>query len=371
MPNPIKTLEIISCPQTVSGMWDEFEKDSNPNQFFLYMAEGIDYRVRFLGPFLSVNRVFVPRSVNMCVSRKRILEAVKNGGLDEKDVEEILENAKKKRLIGCSKKEVNEIVRFFSMKPNDYPTDANALAVNAIVQDCPVEFDNVTVGPNSVKVITLNRSLCNTLSTFGNIKISGIKARDVTIRRERPQPQRNQQENDPRVHRIQSPLHFPARGFNANRDTYGSNYDRIVVSDQGGNPLPEPTLTSSYSYGVSYGVSPFAQQEQVVPFNYVVSVAEESNLSQEQIDYVLRRGLIDIPSLLKDLNKASLGCYIYKKVKDYRMPNEFSDAILNEIAKIDENRHVENTDEHLNDVPKESFENVDRFRGSIGSLEVD
>ena len=58
------------------------------------------------------------------------------------------------------------------------------------------------------------------------------------------------------------------------------------------------------------------------------------------MNVVLGNGLIDIPTLLNELNKHQTSSYYYKKATDYQMPSEFTKILLEERAHIEEDRHL-------------------------------
>lgn len=103
---------------------------------------------------------------------------------------------------------------------------------------------------------------------------------------------------------------------------------------------------------------------------FEVQVGKSSNLSHKNINSILANGLIDIPTLITELNKCKTGAYYYKKATDYKMPDEFMRELFAEIVRIEEDNHLNHVEEHLVELPLDAFERRNNMREAIGSLEV-
>ena len=103
---------------------------------------------------------------------------------------------------------------------------------------------------------------------------------------------------------------------------------------------------------------------------FEVDLKPPTHLPENDLNIILGNGLIDIPTLLGELNKWHSSSYYYKKALDYRMPSEFTKVLLEERAHLEEDKPLEHVEEHLNDIPVEAFERRNNMREAIQSLEV-
>jgi hypothetical protein len=103
---------------------------------------------------------------------------------------------------------------------------------------------------------------------------------------------------------------------------------------------------------------------------FEAGISAPSYLNEKDMNIVFNNGLIDIPSFITDINKSKKSSYYYKMASNYRMPSEFTKALTTEMAKIEEEKHIRNTEEHLNEMPPEAFEKRNSMREAIGSLEL-
>ena len=101
-----------------------------------------------------------------------------------------------------------------------------------------------------------------------------------------------------------------------------------------------------------------------------IKIDNKTAMSQNEMNAILSRGLIDIPTLIQESNKTRKSSYYYKMPSSYKMPSEFMDALIKERIPIEEDQHLINTEEHLDEIPVEAFERRNSFRSAIGSLEV-
>lgn len=128
---------------------------------------------------------------------------------------------------------------------------------------------------------------------------------------------------------------------------------------------PNAILNGLYAQDIS-----ITRRGEGIRTRFEVNLLPGSSLSEDQMRYVLSNELIDIPSLITELNRCSSSSYYYRKTTDYRMPPEFTKVLLEERSRIEEERHFENVEEHLNEIPIEAFERRNNMREAIGSLEV-
>lgn len=102
---------------------------------------------------------------------------------------------------------------------------------------------------------------------------------------------------------------------------------------------------------------------------YNISLLPEDNLCQAHINKIMFEGLYDIPTIAKACNKKRYP-FIYKVEPDYKMTDKFMASVLEEHKKFEENKHIHNTDDHINEIPEEAFEKRNNMRNGIDSLEV-
>lgn len=95
-----------------------------------------------------------------------------------------------------------------------------------------------------------------------------------------------------------------------------------------------------------------------------------THLTDKEVEYLMANGLIDIPSLIKDINGRSNSRYFYKINEGYKMPEEFISILMKEMKIKEEEKHLLQVEEELTDIPIDAFENSKKMRESIGSLEV-
>ena len=316
MSDSAKTLEIISCPKTVADLWDELQKDIEPSGMMFKMLPNINYRFRFLGPFVTVNRLFIPYVISKYIKKDKLFD-IMNG---------------KQEAIDESMKKINSIVKPLSKEAKDAEyffrkkimVGGNfgqpCVMVNALIKNMPqLDFH--------LKVVPITSQMCNEFLSKGlNTKINGLRARDVMIVKQYPNQIPRQEQYRPPVPRWRE--------------------DITIMSDNMDTP-------------------------QVSMPQYTIDIMEESFVDQKQIDNIMRHGLYDIKKVIKDLNEAQQGNYLYREVSDYRMPKEFNDVILDGLAKKEEDKHISKAEEEFAEIPKDAFENVDRLRDPIGSLEID
>ena len=101
-----------------------------------------------------------------------------------------------------------------------------------------------------------------------------------------------------------------------------------------------------------------------------VRLLPPSHLSEIEINYILSNGLIDIPTLIKELNNVS-SMYYYRLAVDYRMPEEFTKVLMEARARSEESAPFNHAEEHINEIPHEAFERRNNMREAIGSLDLD
>jgi hypothetical protein len=103
--------------------------------------------------------------------------------------------------------------------------------------------------------------------------------------------------------------------------------------------------------------------------NFVVRFSDSLHtLSQKTIDKIMLEGLWDIKRIIEDSPKK--GAFIYAVANSYRMPDKLNNTMFKELVKIEENKHHDAAEEHINEIPKEAFENFNQANNAINSLEI-
>ena len=302
-----KTLQALSRPYTGGDLWDELNRDLKPLGSLLNFPNDQEFRVRFLGPFLHVRRLYIPRT-NLLAKYNFDLSTIDKIELSTiKKINEQISysngsNGKKIQAYGDnyvgrwqrSHPAVPDIDRFkqFLDKLVEGRGWQRCIMVNSFLQDTS---DNI----NRLKIAILNVTLCNSIvnQTNGNpdIKISGLNAHDVFITR---------------------------RGMALNT-------------------------------------------------NFEVKLSKKPNfLSEKDTEYIFSRGLLDIPSVIEGLPIRE-GGYLYRIKSDYQMPSKFNDVLFKEMAAKEEDRQLIDVEKHIDDMPRSAFENFNKMSGSINSLEIE
>lgn len=127
---------------------------------------------------------------------------------------------------------------------------------------------------------------------------------------------------------------------------------------------PNAILSGLYAHDIS-----ITKKGEALQTRFEVSLSPPNHLPEDDVNCIIGTGLTDIPSLLEELNRGK-GSYYYKKTTNYKMPVEFTKALLEERSHLEEDRHLIDTEEHLNEIPPEAFEHRNNMREAIGSLEV-
>jgi len=103
---------------------------------------------------------------------------------------------------------------------------------------------------------------------------------------------------------------------------------------------------------------------------YDVELEQETFLGEDEVKKIFSKGLLDIPSVLKSINKTN-GSYYYKiPITQYRMPEELSNVLFEAVKEFEEGKHLRRADVKINTLPHNAFEK-NKHRGPIDSLEIE
>jgi hypothetical protein len=331
-------IEELSCSKTNNDLWDTYKEEYNTNGIFLYFMDDQTITLRFLGPFIQAHRFYI-------APIKFIRDSIDINGIGNKD--QIAINNALNVVEKCSKDRAysqdcyNDMRKFLSTIQKK-ATWQKCVMVNACVR-------NETALP-SLKIAVLTKQLCNAIieKVPLNTKINGINAHDISIRKHAPVPVINT-----------PPFVINRRVRPHDNSFYGSILDEIQTS---------LNLDANQTVSINYAnVTPERERQYSAP-NFHVNIENQTSLSEQEIRLVINEGLWDIPTVIKSMNKNS--AYVYKCSSNYKMPSEFMTDIASEIRKKEEDNHFEEVDKNFNDIPAEAFENRNRNRGAIGSIEI-
>lgn len=336
----IETIKAISFPKTAKDLWDNFQEVTSVKDLFLKMEIGLTYRMRLLGPFVRARRIFIPPIIKNNANKSEIKSIINQ---DEKVIKEVL-NRVSNLPSKYDKKAIEKAKIFLKGKTDKHFLGNLCTLSNALIKNDSNVF--------RLKIVTLNWSTCQIINQEhgANAKISGLKARDIVMKKE--STQRNQS----------------GQGNQNGWRNIGGIYDAYspIIGTTSGNP-------DAYGNSIVTMLQPvnaYEYDKNSFPV-YTANLEEESTLTQSQIDYIMQNGLIDIIGVVKEINNSGYGNYIYTGVPQYRMPKDLNESIFYGMDKIEENRHIEKVEEDISDVPNSAFENFEKMRGTINSLEVD
>lgn len=290
MQNIDKTIEELSLSRTSGDLWDEFNQTQNTSSLLLYLNSQSTFNVRFLGPFVGIYRFYAPFKR---YGYKINIEAIANKDPDA--IKEALSLFK-----NLSETKGDQLFSAFNIRHDECNTIIEYLSEldkKITWQKCIMV--NVYVKGTGVKVLLLNRRLCDSIMIAAgnnpNVILNGLFAHDVSIKK----------------------------------------------------------------------------QGEGIKTSFRVALKQQTYLSESDMNVIFGNGLIDIPPLIGQLNSSKTSCYYYKKIPNYRMASEFTKTLLEERSHMEENQHLSDVEEHLNEIPVEAFENRNRNRNAIGSLEVE
>jgi hypothetical protein len=102
-----------------------------------------------------------------------------------------------------------------------------------------------------------------------------------------------------------------------------------------------------------------------------MSLSEEATfLSEEDTNYVLGNGLLDIPSIIRDVHEQFTTGYLYQTPSDYKMPDKFISMLASQLGDREENAHIESVESEIDKLPNEAFEGSTDMSNPIASLEL-
>jgi hypothetical protein len=263
--------------------------------------------VRFLGPFVGASRFY-------CDYRK-YFSAINGGGpriddvkIANRDRDEI------EKLKGFLRNKMNPHKKnrsFSSLTSDDTPTEDYINKIgNSIWQKC-IMVNTYQRKSNDIKVLPLTKTLCKAITNaFITSKTHNKKGQKIIV-----------------------------------SGVMGSD---ITISKRGGNNRSQTVYQ---------------------PASFNITLSKPNSLSYTELEFIASNGLVDLPTLVNNLNKPT-STYIYRLDSGYKMASEFVDALLAEGKGIEENQHLNNVENHINEIPREAFDNSNDIGGSIGLIDL-
>lgn len=312
-----QTVELLSQSYTSGDLWDELNRELSPEQLILYPKAGITYSLRLLGPFVGVERLYVPRKslrqylsnneihqlihTKSDISTSNVLKAIGFDSSNNRNIRNMLKNIYNDKMSPVeldASRPIIDILQFLYKLLED-KSRTQCIMVNSL---CMVEGQrkSIQVVSLTIPIITslfkLSAEMSETLKIKPeNVVINGLYAHDIFLKRDA----RNK-----------------------------------------GNIQVEINKQSSY-------------------------------LSTEDMEFILTKTLVDIPKLLDSLNESDSHSYIYSKNINYGVSRDVMLGMMDSYNIKLENEHyqvVEDADPRL--LPRNAFEESEQIDNSIGYLEL-
>lgn len=333
-----KTLEELSQNKTVTDMWDSFY-DEEPRKQMMRFENNVTYSVRFLGPFYKARRIYVNDIpyFKQLVSKEDMKAVVKGNSVVfdrlQKEIKAKMEAMTKSNKTDPNVSKEPEIGDWDMMQDERYSRIRNRRPRRYIPNKIPkksVEQEIEEVG------FLLNRiygsktwQRCVLVNAF----VSGGDTKGIKI-----VPLTSKMIERTRCNNVRSDISkTPINGLNA--------HDFIIQRKGEG-------LGTEYKMALT---------------------DERSFLPSEDIDYVFNKGLIDISEVIKDINCHSLQnqcSYFYRKASDYKMAEDMYQTMFEELGSLESDKAAIDSDNKLDSLPDEAFENRDSMSDPIECLEL-
>ena len=303
-----KTIEILSG-FSANDLWEELDKEFRIPYSVLYLPNGVETRVRFLGPFAYVNRFYFPAfTKELSCSLKDIvdlnIDAITKAKSDLEN--QVKHNFNNPALFSQYQKAIAILKDIMSKKIIKWQ---RCILINVLVRSYAPA--NYSYSSSKIQIMALIPSLVH--SVLNSMEINGNSALGT-------EPSNNK-------------------------------------------------ISGILAHDFVFKKPAFSDPMIPVKSNTIVYKGPFSPLSNEEIEYILKNGLYDIPSFITHVNK-KFSSYYYRDCSDYKMPEKFMQSLIEESKNIHDNRHIEYAEEHLDEIPPDAFENKKNMNNSIGSLEI-
>lgn len=305
----INTIKELSISKTCEDLWDEFDSTSNnPNNNILRFSDNRT-DLRLVGPFVNASRFYSPFLKYKDLDRFR--ENVDMEGMANKDTVAI------KRAKEYLSKNFKDGIEDYSISGNDYWKYNAPKPIKCSIDQY---FDKLEKGMTWQKCIMSNCLLRN--YNYG----SCIKVIVIT---------RN----------IYEEIINNSRNFKGN-------------------------ISGLFAGDISITKTKVNNSKYDNNSKYNIKIQNAGNLKDEEISYIINKGLIDIRTLIKEINNYKNSSYYYKLNSNYRLGSEFMREFLSDASGIIEKEHFENVDDNLHNVPREAFENIKDINNAIIGLDL-
>jgi len=105
--------------------------------------------------------------------------------------------------------------------------------------------------------------------------------------------------------------------------------------------------------------------------NFEITMSPSNTfLNHKQTNYVIEKGLLDIPTVLQKINAKKTSVYHYKIKTGYKMPNELMQCLIEDFNGVEENEHIQQAENDFEQLPPDAFEERSARDSAIGSLDV-
>jgi len=326
------TVELLSVASNADDLWQELHKEYNTSQLMVYMLPNYAHHIRLLGPFMSAQRIYIPKGVKYEYMQRGKLEGLLQQDYnlikelkDEVQVEahpqqNTQQNTQRNTQRSRTRRQSNynisnslqrallNIHADVKMNTSSIPHNEHINFLNKVEssswQNCAIS--NCLI-ENEIKLITLHRPMTTTLfdkvhqvatilgKEASDIKISGLHAHNIAIQKE-------------------------GRGLNVRYN--------VLLSDK------------------------------------------PSHLFDDEVAKIFKVGLLDIFPTLNKLTFSSSHPFIYRVEDSYRMAKNLYSDLHEESLNKNDDKQLNEVEKHINNLPIDAFENAVSSDNPIGSLEL-
>jgi len=311
----VKTIELLSHSYTAADLWDEFHKDIRSESSVLYPEAGRTYTLRLLGSFVDARRLYVPRkNLRKYLSSEEIDQLIftKSKDISNKTLE----------TMGIHRKGIS-LKDLLTKLSDSTASPAERQATHPIL-DVVRFLYKLIEDPSWPRCILVN-VLGSAIGERTGIYMLPLTDQTVT------------------------PL-----------------FKNIVKIARRKKIKPEDVrINGVYAHDI------FLKSNTHDKFSYDIDIDPKASfLSSEAIDFILSKGLIDVPKLLPLLNESRNHYFLYNTAVNYRVTNDIMLDIV-DIANMElENEHYHAVEEtNPRDLPPNAFDD-EEIDNSIGYLEL-
>lgn len=311
----MKNIDSFLPTETSDSLWDKIS-DICPSKTVLRIYGGQGATIRFIGPFLSAGRKYIPESPAWSsFSSVELKKAIYDQN------EEVMSEIKKRinsltntntpsftlpnqayELPYPASKKSKKIINAFEKNIHKQNLDSlfgnkwsQVLFCNVLVK----KYNAFSQEASSIKIFELSTAFLTVLSNFASIPISGVRAFDLD------------------------------------------------VSKTG------EALTSKWTIKPS---------------------KTPSCLTKNEIESIMTNGLLDIKKILHEVSTESLNKkkgYLYRASENYRMPDEDIVHFSSQIKDAEEEIHIEAVEDAVDELPDDAFESKQDGFDAFSSIEIE